>query len=68
VQISAFLLDNRENRIVSRGSGAGLETLDTDGATLDENFSIPIAGQLEVMRQASAQAVENLLKSMKMVK
>lgn len=68
VQISAFLLDNRENRIVSRGHGAGLETYDTEGALLDENYSIPIASQLEVMRQAGAQAVESLLKSMKMAR
>ena len=68
VQISAFLLDNRENRIVSRGSGAGLETYDGDGTLLDENFSIPLEGQLDVMRKSSTQAVENLLKSMKMTK
>ncbi len=68
VQISAFLLDNRENRIVSRGFGAGLETYESDGALLDENFSISIDGQLDVMRNASTQAVENLLKSMKMTR
>jgi hypothetical protein len=68
VQISAFLLDNRENRIVGRGIGADLETYDTGGASLDESFSIPTENQLEVMRKASVQAVENLLKSMKMTK
>ncbi len=68
VQISAFLLENRENRIVSRGTGADLETYDAAGALLDENFSIPIQDQLEVMRQASTKAVGNLLKSMKMAK
>jgi hypothetical protein len=68
VQVSAFLLDNRENRIVSRGSGAGLETYDTGGAVLNENFSISIENQLEVMRDASMQAVESLLKAMKMTK
>ncbi len=68
VQISAFLLDNRENRIVSRGSGAGLETFDAGGAALDEAFSIPMEGQFEVMRQASSQAVDSLLKAMKMTR
>ena len=68
VQVSAFLLDNRENRIVSRGTGAGLEAFQTEDAVLDENFSIPVQSQLQAMRQASAQAVENLLKSMKMIR
>lgn len=68
VQVSAFLLDNRENRIVSRGSGAGLETFDAGGASLDENFSIPLASQFEIMRQAGTQAVESLLKEMKMTR
>jgi hypothetical protein len=68
VQISAFLLDNRENRIVSRGTGSGMETFQTGDAVLNENFSVAVENQLEVMREASAQAVENLLKSMKMTK
>jgi len=68
VQIGAFLLDNRENRIVSRGSGAGLEPFTPEGAVLDENFSVPVEDQLEIMRQASSRAVENLLKAMKMAK
>ena len=68
VQISAFLLDNRENRIVSRGTGSGLETYDTKGAALNENFSIPLESQIELMRESSTQAVESLLKSMKMTK
>ncbi|RJP32370.1 MAG: hypothetical protein C4536_06335 [Actinobacteria bacterium] len=68
VQVSAFLLDNRENRIVSRGTGSGLETFETDGNVLDENFSIPMEDQLAVMRHASTQAVEDLLKSMKMTR
>ncbi|MDD3718649.1 MAG: zinc ribbon domain-containing protein [Actinomycetota bacterium] len=67
-QISAFLLDNRENRIVSRGHGAGLETHDVSGDIMDENYSIPLESQLEIMRIASAQAVEGLLKSMKMAR
>jgi hypothetical protein len=68
VQISAFLLDNRENRIVSRGSGAGIEAFSTGGASLDENYSIPLESQMETMRQASARGVESLLKAMKMIK
>lgn len=68
VQISAFLLDNRENRIVSRGSGAGLEAHDSRGAMLDETYSVPLETQLELMRNASIKAVEALLKEMKMVK
>lgn len=68
VQLSAFLLDNRENRIVGRGSGEGLELFDAAGAFLDENFSISPNAQMEVMRQASSRAVESLLKAMKMIK
>lgn len=68
VQISAFLLDNRENRIVSRGMGSSLETYSTGGAALNENFSISLEDQLALMREASSQAVEDLLKSMKMTK
>ncbi|MBC7248529.1 MAG: zinc ribbon domain-containing protein [Actinobacteria bacterium] len=68
VQLSAFLLDNRENRIVGRGSGEGLEPFDTAGAFLDENFSISPQGQMEVMRRAGSRAVQSLLKAMKMIK
>ncbi len=68
VQISAFLLDNRENRIVIRGSGAGLEAYDPGAAVLDENYTIPLETQLEVMRNASIKAAENLLRTMKMIK
>lgn len=68
VQISAFLLDNRENRIVGRGSGAGLELYQPGNAVLDENFSIPPESQAEIMRSASARAVESLLKEMRMIK
>lgn len=68
VQINAFLLDNRENRIVSRGTGSGLESFETGGVVADESFSIPLESQMEVMRQAGAAAVESLLKSMKMTR
>lgn len=68
VQISAFLLDNRENRIVSRGTGAGLEAFDTGGVMPDENFNVPLENQMEVMRQAGTKAVESLLKEMKMAR
>lgn len=66
VKISAFLLDNRENRIVGRGSGAALEAFNTGDAILDENYSIANEGQMEAMLQASSRAVESLLKTMKM--
>ena len=66
VQTSAFLLDNRENRNVSKGSGAGLETFDAAGAVLDEGFSIPLESQMAVMREAASSAVESMLKTMKM--
>jgi hypothetical protein len=68
VQVSAFLLDNRENRIVGRGYGAGLEPLDAGGASLNENFVVERESQVAVMRKAGAQSVENLLKMMKMMR
>lgn len=68
VQVSAFLLDNRDNRIVSRGSGAGLVAYDAGGAVLDENFSVDLDSQLHIMRDASAKAVDTLLKEMKMTR
>lgn len=68
VQISAFLLDNRENRIVSRGYGTGIEVFHTGGVIPDENYTVQLEHQTEVMRQASANAVESLLKAMKMIK
>jgi hypothetical protein len=67
-QVSAFLLDNRENRIVSRGSGIGISTFNAGDALLDENFSISPHQQMEIMTQAGARAVEGLLKTMKMVR
>jgi hypothetical protein len=68
VQISAFLLDNRENRIVSRGSGTGIGAFNSGDATLDENFTISLETQMEIMQQAGSKAVEELLKTMKMTK
>ncbi len=68
VQVSAFLLDNRENRIVSRGSGTGIGAFNSGDATLDENFTIALESQMEIMLQASTLAVDNLLKTMKMMK
>ncbi len=68
VRLSAFLLDNRQNRIVSRGSGAGLQELPTPEGSVDENFAVPLEEQMEVMRRASSQAVEALLRAMKMIK
>lgn len=68
VRLSAFLLDNRENRIVSRGSGTGLEQYLAPGSLVDENFVIPLEDQMGTMRQAASRAVESLLRSMKMIK
>lgn len=68
VQISAFLLDNRENRIVGRGNGTGIELFDHRDAELNENYSIPLESQLEVMDKAGTKAVRELLQAMKMVK
>lgn len=68
VQVSAFLLDNRENRIVSRGAGVGIDAFKAGDVVLDENYVITQEQQMETMFQASAKAVECLLKTMKMVK
>ncbi|WP_287153803.1 zinc ribbon domain-containing protein [Candidatus Solincola tengchongensis] len=68
VRLSAFLLDNRENRIVSRGSGSGLELYRPPEAVLDENFNVSLEEQMEVMRLAASRAVESLLQTMKMIK
>lgn len=67
-RLSAFLLDNRENRIVSRGSGSGLELYPAPKVPVDENFTIPLEDQMGIMRQAASRAVESLLRSMKMIK
>ena len=66
-QISAFLLDNRENRIVGKGNGAGIELFDHKNAVLDDNYSVPAEEQVAVMQKAGAKAVIELLKTMKMV-
>jgi hypothetical protein len=68
VQVSAFLLDNRENRIVSKGSGAGIGAFNAGDATLDENYTIAMESQMEIMLQASSRAIDDLLKKMKMTK
>jgi hypothetical protein len=67
VQVSAFLLDNCENRIVSKGSGCGLKTLETSAGGTEEGSSIPQEVQLETMEQAGDEAIRNLLLSMKMI-
>ncbi len=68
VHVNAFLLDNRENRIVSRGSGSGINAFKVEDVAIDENFVIPMEQQMETMIQAGAGAVDALLKNMKMVK
>ncbi|OFW57935.1 MAG: hypothetical protein A2W01_08430 [Candidatus Solincola sediminis] len=67
VHISAFLLDNRENRVVSRGSGSGINAFMTGDAAIDENYVISVEQQMETMIQAGVRAVDGLLKNMKMV-
>jgi hypothetical protein len=66
-QVSAFLLDNRENRIVGRGDGAGIELFDHKDAVLDDNYTVPAEEQAQVMQKAGAKAIIELLKTMKMV-
>jgi hypothetical protein len=68
VQISAFLLDNRQNRIVIRGSGMGLGAFNAGEAVLDENYNITLESQMEVMLYAGDRAVDSLLKAMKMTR
>lgn len=66
VHLTAYLLDNRENRIASRGSGYALEVLPMEGA-VDENLVIPDQEQLKLMERVGRKAVERLLRAMKMV-
>lgn len=68
VQISAFLLDNRANKIMSRGTGAALVRFDLPpDAQVTEDFSIDAGRQLQTMAEASRLAVAKLLADMKMV-
>jgi hypothetical protein len=68
VQISAFLLDNRENRIMSRGTGAALVKFDMPpDVQITEDFSIDAGQQLQTMTEASRLAVKKLLADMKMI-
>ncbi len=68
VQLSAFLLDNRENRIVSRGTGAGLSRFQPPPGTEQAEDAVIDAGtQTKVMLSASRAAVRDLLSRMKMI-
>jgi hypothetical protein len=67
VKVGAFLLDNRENRVVSRGSGTGISAFTTGDVVVDEGFVISMDQQMESMIQAGANAVDSLLRTMKMV-
>lgn len=65
VHLTAYLLDNRDNRIASRGSGCALEPYEL-GEMVDENLVIPEEKQFELMERAGRKAVEDLLRNMKM--
>ncbi len=65
VHLTAYLLDNRENRIASRGSGYALERFPLEEET-DENPYIPVQDQLKLMEEVGKRAVERLLRAMKM--
>jgi hypothetical protein len=68
VQLSAFLLDNRQNRIVSRGSGAGLARyLPPPGVQPTEETVIELDRQMQSLKQASSAAVREMLSRMKMI-
>lgn len=68
VQISAFLLNNRENKIMSRGTGSGLVKFDIPpDVQITEDFTIDSDQQLQAMAAASKLAVHKLLTSMKMI-
>jgi len=68
VQLSAFLLDNRDNRIVSRGSGAGLSRYQPpEGSQPSDDAVIDLNRQMQGMLAASRMAVSELLKAMKMI-
>ncbi len=67
-QLSAFLLDNRQNRIVSRGSGAGLSRyLPPPGTQMTEETAIDLDRQMQCLLQASSAAVRDLLTRMRMI-
>jgi hypothetical protein len=68
VQISAFLLENRENKIMSRGTGSGLAKFDLPpGVQVTEEFTIDGNQQMQTLFNASDMAVSNLLANMKMI-
>jgi hypothetical protein len=68
VQISAFLLDNRENKIMSRGTGAALVKFELPpDVQVTEEFTIEGSQQLHTMTAASKLAVNKLLTNMKMI-
>jgi len=65
IHLTAYLLDNRENRIASRGRGFALEALPTE-VPVDENLVIPEEQQLELLERTGRRAVRELLRNMKM--
>jgi hypothetical protein len=68
VQLSAFLLENRENKIMSRGTGSGLAKFDLPpGVQITEDFSIDGNQQMQTLFNASDLAVTDLLTNMKMI-
>jgi hypothetical protein len=68
VQLSAFLLENRENKIMSRGTGSGLAKFDLPpGVQVTEDFAIDGNQQMQTLFNASDLAVTDLLTNMKMI-
>ncbi len=68
VKLSAFLLDNRENKIMSRGSGSGLAGFELPpGTSVTSDLDIDNNQQVQTLFNASETAVANLLIDMKMV-
>jgi hypothetical protein len=68
VQISAYLLDNRENKLITKGTGAGLVKFSLPQEQLvDENLVIDLSRQMQTMLAAGNLAVKDLLAKMKMI-
>ncbi len=68
VQVSSYLLDNRENRIVAKGVGAGAAKFSLRGdQIIDENLIIDGESQMRTMLTAGDMAIKNLLKKMRMI-
>ncbi len=68
VQVSSYLLDNRENKIVAKGVAAGAAKFSLrEDQIVDENLVIDGESQMKTMLTAGDMAVKSLLKKMKMI-